>query len=300
MTGNILNIQHYAVHDGPGIRTLVFFKGCPLRCAWCCNPESQQFRSQLRYIPYRCKACLECAPFCPYGSVTSENGIIKRSFTHCYSCETKPCIDHCMADAVSLSGREYTVEELTRKVAADIDFYRNSGGGVTFSGGEPFAQAEFLIAMLQSCKALGIHTAIETCGWAGRNDLRRAMPFTDLFLFDLKLIDPEEHYEYTGKHVQPILDNLEFLTREGANIVIRFPLVPGITNTQSNLSAIAAVMQSNKLKHIVLEPYHTLGSDKYGEHGLSNSLAALEPMSPAVAEEARLFFTGLGLDCEVI
>ena len=214
MNGTILNVQHYAVHDGPGIRTLVFLKGCPLHCYWCCNPESQSSQPQVRYISFRCKACLECVIHCPSSSISSVDSVIHRSFDHCNQCHSRVCIEKCNYDAITLSGKVISSDELAEIIALDIPFYRNSGGGVTFSGGEPLMQPAFLLDVLKKCKKLDIHTAVETCGWTGRKTLQRILPFTDLFLFDLKIIDPELHLAFTGKPVGPVLANLAFLAAE--------------------------------------------------------------------------------------
>jgi pyruvate formate lyase activating enzyme len=299
MTGIILNIQHYAVHDGPGIRTLVFLKGCPLRCSWCCNPESQSVKPQVRYISFRCKACLECAKYCPASAISFKDGIVHHSFDNCISCYSKACIEKCNYEALSLSGKEMDSAELTRIISLDIPFYRNSGGGVTFSGGEPLMHPEFLCEVLQKCKELNIHTAVETCGWADRNAFRQILPFTDLFLYDLKLIDPELHLTHTGKPVGPILENLAFLASENADIIIRVPLIPGITDTAQNLESIAAIMDKHSLKRICLEPYHTLGREKYGEHGMNYHLDHISHHNPQQIKIFSDFFGEQGLYCEI-
>jgi len=300
MTGTIFNIQHYAVHDGPGIRTLVFLKGCPLNCEWCCNPESQRTRPQLRYISFKCKACLDCVTSCPSSSVTFEDGIIDRSFELCMQCESKVCIDKCNYDALLLSGREITVDELVDIIALDLPFYKNSGGGVTFSGGEPLMQPAFLLEVLKKCKAREIHTAIETCGWADRKAFQSVLPFTDLFLFDLKIIDPLQHLSYTGKPVNPILENLSFLVSTDAEIIIRFPLIPGITDTAQNLKDVAEVMRKNNLKQICLEPYHTLGREKYEEHEMKNQLDHIDNYSQQQIKTIENLFLEWGFSCEVV
>ncbi|MFZ4547876.1 MAG: glycyl-radical enzyme activating protein [Bacteroidales bacterium] len=299
MTGTILTIQHYAVHDGPGIRTLVFMKGCPLRCSWCCNPESQLALPQLRYLKSHCKACLKCVEYCPTHSVAATDDGMKRSFDVCNVCQSKVCIEECNNNAITVSGKEISSAELVKAIALDISFYRNSGGGVTFSGGEPLMQPAFLLEVLKECKALEIHTAIETCGWTDRKSLRNVIPFTDLFLFDLKIIDPESHLIHTGMPIGPILENLAFLASENANIVIRLPLVPGITDTIPNLESIAKIMHNNGLKQICLEPYHSLGQSKYEEHGLTYNLDHLGQYNLKQINAFCEFFTLRGLYCEV-
>lgn len=299
MNGTILTIQHYAVHDGPGIRTLVFMKGCPLRCSWCCNPESQSAQPQLRYLKFHCKACLECVEHCPTASVSASDDGMQRSFDECNICESKVCIEKCNNNAITLSGKEITADELVKAIALDISFYRNSGGGVTFSGGEPLMQPAFLLEVLKKCKALEIHTAIETCGWADRKSLQDIIPFTDLFLFDLKIMDPELHQIHTGMPIGPILENLAFLASQNADIIIRVPLVPGITDTLPNMESIAEIMHANGLEQICLEPYHSLGQAKYEEHGLKYSLEHLGLYNMQQINVLCDFFTLRGLICEV-
>jgi pyruvate formate lyase activating enzyme len=300
MNGIIFNIQNYAVHDGPGIRTLVFLKGCPLRCQWCCNPESHLAQPQLRFIPFLCKNSHECIASCPTSSITYSDGAIHRNFDDCHTCQSKDCVEACNYDAISISGKEISCEELVGAIARDMDFYRNSGGGVTFSGGEPLMQPGFLKEALQQCKALGIHTAIETCGWADRKAFEAIFPFTDLFLYDLKIIDPESHLFYTGKPVGPILENLAYLSSRKARIIIRFPLVPGITDTTENLAGICEIMNKNGLDRIDIEPYHSLGKEKYAEHGMTYRLDHTGQCDPVKIAETREYFTGKGFFCEVM
>ncbi len=299
MRGIIINIQHYAVHDGPGIRTLVFFKGCTMNCAWCSNPESQSPGLQLRYIAYRCKLCLKCVSACTNTAVSLNDGHLGHSFDLCNDCESRTCIDNCSYDAVTLTGKDISSDELLGIISADISFYTNSGGGVTFSGGEPFAQPEFLVEILQKCKSHGIHTAVETCGWASEKAFREALPYTDLFLFDLKIINPESHIEFTGKPVDLILSNLAMLTSLKANIIIRVPLIPGITDSKENLEAIAKIMHQNQLKQIDLMPYHNLGEDKYQEHGMKYSLDQLKPGDSRQNIAVRDYFLAQGFICEI-
>ena len=300
MNGTILNVQHYAVHDGPGIRTLVFLKGCPLHCYWCCNPESQSSQPQVRYISFRCKACLECVIHCPSSSISSVDSVIHRSFDHCNQCHSRVCIEKCNYDAITLSGKVISSDELAEIIALDIPFYKNSGGGVTFSGGEPLMQPAFLLDVLQKCKKLDIHTAVETCGWIGRKTLQRVLPFTDLFLFDLKIIDPELHLAFTGKPVGPVLANLAFLAAEKVDVMIRFPLIPGITDTLQNLEGIANIMVNNNLRQIHLEPYHTLGREKYEEHGMQYRLDHVRQYNPQDIYTFSGFFRERGFLCEVV
>ena len=300
MKGIIFNIQHYAVHDGPGIRTLVFLKGCPLRCQWCCNPESHRVQPQLRYIRSHCKTCLDCMIYCPTSAISFADGEIHRSFDSCNRCCSKECVEICNHDALTVSGKEINSDELTEIIALDIPFYRNSGGGVTFSGGEPLSQYKFLLDVLRKCKALDIRTAVETCGWADRKALGQIVPFTDLFLFDLKIIDPDLHLIYTGKPVHRILENLAYLASVKADIIIRFPLIPGITDTTENLNDVIEIMSKNDLQRICLEPYHALGKVKYEEHGMEYRLGHIGQYNPEQINDFRDFFLEKDLMCEIL
>ncbi|HEY9765381.1 MAG TPA: glycyl-radical enzyme activating protein, partial [Chroococcales cyanobacterium] len=259
----IFDIQHYAVHDGPGIRTLVFLKGCPLRCAWCCNPESQSPGVELRHSAFHCRGCLRCREACEKKAVTADLSF-DRSL--CLDCREKLCVEACDFSALARVGREMTVEEIVEIVSLDIPFYRNSGGGVTFSGGEPFFQPAFLLELLKECKRRGIHTAVETCGFAREEDLFSFLPLVDLFLFDLKIADPFEHFRLTGVSNELILKNLEIVAKSSP-LLLRLPLIPGGTDSEENLSSIAEQAKSLGITSVCLEPYHSLGVEKYREFG---------------------------------
>jgi pyruvate formate lyase activating enzyme len=275
LEGKLFDIQHFAVHDGPGIRTLVFFKGCPLRCSWCCNPESHSPIEQLRYVDFKCKTCFNCVKACPYQRATALPDSVKFDFPLCLNCADKPCIDACNHGALTLTGFNISSGKLAGIIAKDIAFYRNSGGGVTFTGGEPLLQPDFLAETLTECKKLDIHTAIETCGYAARSDFERILPVTDLFLFDIKIINDQKHQHFTGISNKLILGNLEFLTRQKNHIILRFPLIPGITDTDENLSDIISLMKRLGLNEIDPEPYHSLGNAKYDELGIHNPLSGI-------------------------
>lgn len=285
--GRIFDIQHFGVHDGPGIRTLVFFKGCPLRCAWCCNPESQSPADQIRYVDYRCKACFDCVDACTYGAVTPNNTSVTIDFEKCRNCRERPCLAACNHGAMNLTGYTVSPGELIGIIAKDMAFYRNSGGGVTFTGGEPLAQPEFLAEILGECNKAGIHTAIETCGYCSQSDLERIVPLVDLFLFDIKIINPEKHKIFTGKSNRVILRNLKSLSEQGKKIIIRFPLIPGITDTDENINDVVSMMKRLGLKDIDLEPYHSLGVAKYGELGMTNRMAGILEESVYPIERLR-------------
>lgn len=293
----IFDIQHYAVHDGPGIRTLVFLKGCPLACVWCANPESRRRDREVRQILARCRACLRCAGVCSNGAITVICSRPQLNRRHCVSCVGFECVAACPEHALIVAGEEWPLDDLIARIAKDIDFYRNSGGGVTFSGGEPFAQAEFLLAALKDCKRLGIHTAVETCGQAARADILAAESLVDLFLFDLKVVDPARHRDLTGVDNNLILANLRLLAGRAPNkIVLRLPIVPGLTDDARNIESIAALAAELRLSRIEFCSYHPLGRPKYAELGLPDPP---EPPQPLPADLTRItaFFESHGLRC---
>jgi pyruvate formate lyase activating enzyme len=300
--GLVFDIQHYSVGDGPGIRTVVFLKGCPLRCPWCCNPESQQPRPELKHALARCRACGACVDACPAGAVSMEDGRPVFDRRRCCPSGAWPCVDACPHGAPSRVGETLTADAVMARVAADKAFYDNSGGGVTFSGGEPFAQAAFLGELLGRCRAAGIHTAVETCGYADAEDLRASAPLVDLFLFDLKSADRERHQAITGADNAPALENLEWLAARFADrVVVRIPLVPGFTDDASNLSGIAEVLARLRLPRAEVMPYHELGRDKYDGLGRPYLVGAQapdgwrEPVGRAVALlESRGLICGIG------
>lgn len=258
--GIVFDIQRFSIHDGPGIRTLVFLKGCPLRCLWCCNPESQAFSPELLFDPGKCISCKTCAETCPRGaiSVTGERLFFEREL--CQGCGK--CAQVCYSGARMIAGRKMSVEEVLEEILKDTLFYRNSGGGVTLGGGEPLAQPDFAAAMLEASKKKRLHTAIETAGHIPWVHFEKVLPYTDLFLFDVKHMDPEVHRNFTGKDNALILANLERLARKGS-VIVRTPVIPGFNDTQDQIGAIARFAHRLGICELHLLPYHRLGEGKY-------------------------------------
>jgi pyruvate formate lyase activating enzyme len=294
--GVVFDIQHYAVHDGPGIRTLVFLKGCPLRCAWCCNPESQAFEPELLHAGLKCRSHLACSAACPNGAVRTDDGGPSFDRATCLACGGHPCVEACPSGALSVAGTRMTADQVMARVAADRAFYANSGGGVTFSGGEPFAQPEFLRDLLARSKSLRIHTAVETCGHAARDVFEAMEPLVDLFLFDLKVLDAGRHREATGVSNDLILENLWSLAaRRAEDVTVRVPLVPGFTDDVGNLEATAALLLGLGLRRVELMPYHPLGMDKYAALGRTYSLGGVAPPHRSAVEACASMFCSSGL-----
>ena len=255
----ITEIQRFCMHDGPGIRTTVFLKGCPLRCAWCHNPETQKFTSDLLFYPNKCIGCGGCQAVCSSGVHTvKDEHLLDR--TRCVSCAD--CANACPTGALEFCGRELAVEEILSVVQKDRAFY-GEHGGVTISGGEPLMQKDASVELLRSCKALGISTAVETCGYVDEETLGAAIPFADLFLWDIKDTDDERHLRYTGVSHQKILKNLAFADANGAKIRIRCILVNGINTNEAHYMRIAEIASSlSGCEGVEFLPYHAYGGTK--------------------------------------
>ncbi len=274
-TGLIFNIQKYSVHDGPGVRTIAFFKGCPLRCVWCSNPESQTSHEQLAFNATRClkDKCLACKTICPHGAISFSSDAlpaIDRTTCNDRECD-RHCAARCHAGALSVFGRKATVEEILTEVQKDAVFYQRSSGGLTLSGGEPTAQPGFLLALLEEAEKKYINTAMETCGYAPYDVLREAAAHLDTLIFDIKHVDPAAHKKGTGVDNAPIIDNLKKLSRELADlpILVRTPVIPGFNDSEAVINAICDLVASLPGRQISYEmlPYHRLGTQKYAQLG---------------------------------
>lgn len=280
--GKVFNIQKFCINDGPGIRTTVFLKGCPLNCAWCHNPESKTEATSVMLDFEKCSLCGRCAEKCTQKAHKIQNG---HSFDRelCVACGE--CAEKCLNDAITLCGREMTADEVVAEVLKDKPFYESSGGGVTLSGGEPLLQFDFAYNILKACRENGVNTAVETCGFAEKEKILKFAEVTDIFLFDWKLSDSELHKKYTGVGNEIILNNLLALDSFGARLILRCPIIPGVNDTKSHFKGIASV--ANRLKNVCgieILPYHSLGADKLKKLGKTDEMRFAEPQDSQVYE----------------
>jgi pyruvate formate lyase activating enzyme len=273
MTGLIFHIQRFSVNDGPGIRTTVFFKGCPLRCRWCHNPESISPFSQLLLREERCIRCGECASFCRNGAIRKIDGTYVTDRDICLVCGT--CLAACNAEAREIVGREMTTDEVLSEVEKDRVFYDQSGGGITISGGEPLFQHEFLLSLLVASKEKSIHTTVDTTGYASPEILEHISKFVDLFLYDVKTLDDERHREFAGVSNRLILGNLRRLVGWGRHVIVRIPLITGVNDDEASIRGIGEFVQGlGGVSEIHVLPFHTTGIEKYRRLGMTYRFSA--------------------------
>lgn len=279
----IFNIQHYSLHDGPGIRTIIFLKGCPMRCKWCCNPESQSYTQEISYVENKCiglKECGFCEKVCDSNAISFDNNaVIDRN--KCINC--LKCALVCPSKAIKTEGGEYTVEKLLNIVERDSVFYGHGNGGLTISGGEPLTHGDFLISLLREAKKRRINTAIETCGYGDYKVLYEAAKYLDTILFDIKSLNNEKHKEYTGHSNEKILNNFKQLLRDypNINIKVRTPVIPGFNDNKEDITNIKKfISNSNNVTHELLK-YHIFGKGKY------KALGRVYPMGNVKLEESK-------------
>lgn len=288
--GIIFQIQRFSVYDGTGIRTNVFLKGCPLRCIWCHNPEGMSPENQICYTPEKCISCGACTAVCPQGAHRMERGSHILEFARCRSC-MKCTEEICWSGAIREEGRICSVSQVMEEVLADQAYYHRSGGGMTLSGGEPFCQPDFAIALLQAAKEHGLNTAVETCGMGRGDTFEEAACYTDQFLFDYKVTGEELHKKVAGVSQTPILRNLDLLDSLSADLILRCPMVPGINDNREHYRGIGEVVRRHShIREIHIMPYHALGNGKYRKLGMEIPFRG-ETMPMARAEEIRAQLT---------
>lgn len=303
----VFNIQGYSIQDGPGVRTTIFLKGCPLKCLWCSNPESQTFCGDVLHTRSKCVKCFRCVNLCERGAITmpedpyAEDAYPIVNHKLCADCDDHPCVKGCYESAFEDVGTLMTVDDLMERIEADAPFFRNSGGGVTLSGGEPLVHAEFCQALFEECKDNYVHTTIETTGYAPWEKIKPVLEYTDLVLYDIKHMDSEVHKDLTGVGNELILENLKKIVAETkASVIVRIPVIPGLNDSDENMHATAAFAREAGVGIVHILPYHRMGMGKY--EGLCRKYHIDEDMespSDERMEEIQKIFQSHQLKCGI-
>ena len=290
MTNSIItNIQKYSINDGDGIRTTIFFKGCPLRCIWCHNPETWDFEEQLLYNAEKCTGCGRCFDKCPQNAICEKGGRLAHDFAKCKACGS--CADSCLSGAKEICGKGFSNLDLFGIIKQDVPFYEQSGGGVTLSGGEVMSHdIEFLTELVKKCHKFGISVNIDTCGFVKYDKFKQIMPYVDTFLYDLKLMDSKRHKEFTGEDNALILENLKKLSADGAKLHIRIPLIEGINCDDEHINATIEFLKQINVHKITLLPFHSIGVAKYERVGRLNSDVPMKAPNEAGLSRIRDMF----------
>jgi pyruvate formate lyase activating enzyme len=305
-SGLILHTQRLSTEDGPGIRTTVFFKGCPLNCEWCHNPESISTRPQIHWLETRCIGCFICIKTCPHRALSKTSGGIKRDRSFCRACGL--CAGECPSRAMEMLGRTVSVNELVLELLKDKVYYANSGGGITLSGGEPLMQPDFATCILHAMKDAGVHTAVDTCGLCSKQSLDKVLPHVDMILFDLKETDPDKHRQYTGQDNRVILDNLHYIrdyvaAHAGRQLWIRTPLIPGATGSDDAVRRVGAFIHADledAVQRWELCSFNNLCRDKYRRLGLEWQYKDIPLLSKAEQAALEQAAKGSGVNPDIV
>jgi pyruvate formate lyase activating enzyme len=293
-SGIVFDLRRYSIHDGPGIRTTVFLKGCPLACKWCHNPEGRNFQPELIFRSQRCILCDDCLAVCPNQAISREKDKITIDRGHCKV--SGQCALVCPTQALEIAGREMTVEELMVIIEKDQVFYSQSGGGVTFSGGEPLAQPLFLKKMLAGCKEKGFSTTVDACGFSKQSVFENIFPFVDLFLFDIKLMDEARHISWTGVSNTQILANLRWVSEQNAHIIVRMPIIVGVNSDDENIQLSSEFLASlPNIPSVEFLPYHDLGKGKYSGLGKDAEYLKMKAPDLRLLQHYRKIFSNKGI-----
>ena len=297
-TGIVFDVKRYTLHDGPGIRAAIHLKGCPLFCWWCHNPESRLTMPQVLFRGERCIACGACVDACPKGAVSLSAGALLTDPDLCSG--VGACADTCPSGAKELCGKETSVDDVMTQILKERIFFDQSGGGVTLSGGEPLYQPDFATALLKECKRHEVHTAVDTCGFVSPSVLMEAAALADLFLYDVKHMDPEKHREYTGVDNEVILSNLAALGETGALIYARIPFIPGVNTDENNMRSAGAFLRKVRgVAKVNLLPYHGAAEDKHRRWNVEYKLKGLRAPSEDALKQAAAILEGFGLKVEI-
>lgn len=293
VSANVFEIKRFAVHDGPGVRTTLFLKGCSLRCRWCHNPESVSSEPQLAYFAHKCLNCGECLDACPGKAHALTDGRHHFDRSKCAACGA--CGKVCLGGALRLFGRTLTVEEAVELTLEDRAFYE-TGGGVTLSGGEPLRQAEFCHELLSALKREHVHTAVDTCGFVNWGAFEKVLPVTDMFLFDIKHGDSAEHQKLTGQGNEVVLENLKRLSECGARIEARMPLVPGCNDFDENIHGTGALLGKLNVEKVKVLPYHSMARGKYAALGMEDTMPRVDPPTDEALRHVVEILRGHGVN----
>ena len=293
--GLIFNIQKFSIHDGPGIRTTIFLKGCPLRCKWCANPESQSANVQILWDQKKCVHCLQCVKSCMHQAISCREGEIHIDEELCQGCLN--CVSTCLQSALSNEGETKEIEEIVRIALQDKDFYEESGGGITISGGEGMSQPDFLKELFKELKKHNLHLAIETTGYIPKETFHELAPLFDLLLFDVKHYDTNRHFEGTGVHNEQIINNLKWAFHQGLEILPRIPVIPSFNDSIQDAAGLASLLTEIGLKKVQLLPFHQFGERKYEMMHKEYAYKNVKALQKEDLTEYQNEFIKKGLDC---